>query len=353
MTAIIDDEKKYFMRNHETGNLYFLTEFGNDLWNIIDGKRTVKEIYEAMDGIYKDLRRDLVTESLIYYAEEGALEAVLEPVKKKRLFIASAFMVRLTLVWESNKFFQSIHRLVRPLLRKPLLWVAVSFVTVMGLLFAGRFVSIFTNKENFEIMGSTVVGFFFYYFAVLAPIIAVHEIAHGLTLFHYGGIPKEIGTGLYYFGPMFYIDVTDGWTLDRYHRIMVFAAGPLSTITIGSLIMAVQYLWQFPASISLILTMATFYCFYGLLIDLSPLLETDGYHILCDVVNIPDLRKKSFTYIKNAARRLIKQPIKDEDEKLTIKTKAILLTYAALAAIWAVYLVFRSLLIVIYMAEDT
>jgi hypothetical protein len=352
-TITIDGKNRYFMKNHETGSLYDLSEFGSDLWNLVDGKRTVKEITEAMEGMYKKLRPDLVKESLLYYAEEGNLEAVLEPIKEKRVNIISAFMVRVSLIRESKEFLQSIDRVFRPLFRKPLLWLSVVFVTVMGLLFAGNFMSIFTNKANFEIMGSTVVGFFFYYFLVFGPIIAVHEIAHGLTLVHYGGEPREMGTGLYFFGPMFYVDVTDGWTLNRYQRIMIFAAGPLSTIMIGSMMMVVQYLWQFPASISHTLTMATFYCFYGLLADLSPLLESDGYYIFCDAVNIPDLREKSFTYLKTSARRLIKKSVKKENEALTTKTKAILLIYPALAVVWAVYLVYRSLMIATYMAQDT
>jgi len=352
-TITIEGENRYFMKNHETGSLYDLSEFGSDLWNLIDGKRTVKEITEAMEGIYKNLRPDLVKESLLYYAEEGNLEAVLEPVKEKRVNIVSAFQVRVTLIRESKKFLQSIDRVFRSLFRKPLLWLSVAFVAVMGLIFAGNFMSIFTNKANFEIMGSTVVGFFFYYFLVLGPIIAVHEIAHGLTLVHYGGEPREMGTGLYFFGPMFYVDVTDGWTLNRFQRIMIFAAGSLSTIMIGSIIMVVQYLGRFPPSISHVLTMATFYCFYGLLVDLSPLLEADGYYILCDVVKIPDLREKSFNYLKKGARRILRKPVEKESEPLTNKTKAILLIYAALAIVWAVYLVFRSLMIASFMAEDT
>jgi len=352
-TVTIEGQNRFFMKNHETSSLYDLSEFGNDLWNLIDGKRTVKEINKELAGVYKDLRPDLVKESLLYYAEEGVLESALEPVKKKRVNIISAFMVRVSLIWDSTKFIQSVHRLVRPLLKKSLLWPIVVFSAIMGLIFAGSFVSIFTHKENFEIMGSSVVGFFFYYFIVLAPVIAIHEIAHGLAVVHYGGAPKEMGTGLYFFGPMFYIDVTDGWTLERYQRIMIYAAGPISEVLIGSIILVVQFIWPFPALVSHILTMAAFYCFWGLLIDLSPLLETDGYNILCDVLRIPDLREKSFNYIKTAPSRLVKKKVKKENETLSTKTKAILLIYVALAAVWAVYLVARSLMVVTYMSQDT
>jgi len=352
-TATIDKEEKYFLKNHETGALYDFSEFVYNIWNLIDGKRSVKKITEEMAGMYKNLRSDLIREALLYFAEQGVLEAVLEPVKMKRLEVVSAFMVRVSLIWESKGFIQSVHRAFRPLLRRPFLWASVVFVTVMGLFFAGTFVSIFIQKENFEIMGSTVVGFFFYYFIVLAPIIAVHEIAHGLALVHYGGEPREMGTGLYFFGPMFYIDVTDVWALSRFQRIMVFAAGSISTFLIGATIMIVQYVWQFSAPVSHILTMAVFYCFYGLIVDLSPLLEADGYHILSDIVKIPDLRDRSFTYLRNATRKLFKKTSERKREVVTNKTKTILVIYAILAAFWGVYLIFRSLIVVTYMSQDT
>jgi putative peptide zinc metalloprotease protein len=353
-TVVIEGENRYFMKNHETGTLYSLTEFGNDVWNLIDGKRTVKEINKTLANMYKDFRPDLLKDSLLYYAEEGALEAASQTaIRRKRLIVASAFMVRINLIWESSKFIASIHRLIRPFLKKSLLWLAIVFGAVFSLLFASNFVSIFTHKENFEIMGSTVIGFFFYYFIVLGPAIAIHEIAHGLALVHYGGAPREMGTGLYFFGPMFFIDVTDGWTLNRYQRIMVYAAGPLTEVLIGSAIMVAQYLWQFPALISHILTMAIFYCFYGLLIDLSPLLETDGYNMLCDALRIPELREKSFNYLKAVVTKPFKRTKEKKSDVLTTRIKTILLIYATIAAIWAVYLVYRSLIIVTYMGQDT
>lgn len=352
-TITIDGENRYFMKNHENGSLYDLSEFGNDLWNLIDGKRTIKQINKELAETYRNLKPSLVQESFLYYANEGLLEAVLEPEKKKRVNIISAFMVRVSLIWESTDFIRSIHGKVRPVLKKWLLWPTIIFSSVMVLLFAGNFISIFTHKENFEIMGSTVIGFFFYYFIVLAPVIAIHEIAHGLALVHYGGAPREMGTGLYFFGPMFYIDVTDGWTLNRYERIMVYAAGPISEVLIGSVILAVQCLWPIPAPMSHILTMTVFYCFWGLLIDVSPLLETDGYNIMCDVLKIPDLRERSFTYLKTAVLGLFKKNVKKEKKAPNSKIKAIFLIYMALASLWAVYLIFRSLTVVTYMSQDT
>jgi hypothetical protein len=352
-TVTIDGEKKYFLKNHETGDLYDLGEFDNEAWNLIDGKRTVKGITETLAKTYKDLREDSVRDFLISFAEDGLLEAIPESASKKRLEIVSAFMVRVKLIWDSNNFIDSIHRVVRPILRRSLLWPILILGAIMGMLFAGSFVSIFATKENFEIMGSTVVGFFFYYFIALAPVILLHELSHALALRHYGGAPREMGTGLYFFGPMFYVDTTDGWTLGRYERIMISAAGSITELTIASFIMVTLYLVQFPTFVSHVLTMVVFYIFYGMLINLSPLMQTDGYLILSDTLKMPDLRVKSFGYLQALLARLFGKPVDKEMKKLTKKTKTILLIYAILAALWGVYLVYRSLTIATYMAQDT
>ncbi len=352
-TNTIEGTNRYFLKKHETGELYELSELGNDIWNLIDGHRTIGEINRSIAESYEDFQPEMLKEALLFFAEEGALKAVSEPVKKKRFSIVSAFQIRVCLLWQSKHFISSIHRVLRPLLRRSLLWPILVFVTIMGILFAGSFVTIFSTKENFEIMGSTIVGFFFYYLIVLSPVIVIHELAHGLALVHYGGEPMEMGTGLYFFGPMFYIDVTDGWSVGRYQRIMIYAAGPISEILFGSVIMVVQYLWTFSPAVSHILTMAVFYCFYGLLVDISPLLEADGYYILCDALKIPDLREKSVEYLKAVGRRLLRRKVESEGEALTIKSKLIFVTYAVIVAVWVVYLVVRSLMVFTYMAQDT
>jgi len=181
-TVIIEGEKKYFLKNHETGDLFDFGEYGNELWSLVDGKRTVKEIVETLVSTYEDVSQDNVRESLISWADDGLLEAIPESAPKKRVEIVSALQVRLILICNSNHFIESIHRVVRPLLRRSLLWPILILGAIMGVLFAGSFVSIFGTKQNFEIMGSTIVGFFFYYFIALAPIIAIHEISHAVAL---------------------------------------------------------------------------------------------------------------------------------------------------------------------------
>ncbi len=348
-TTVVEGEPTYIMKNHVTGSYYSLGDLAFQVWNLIDGKRTLVEIAEEMKDVGKVLSVLAVKRSLLFFAEHGCLEAALELPKEKRVRVVSAFEIRIDLLKRSKKLLESIHRAVQPVLWRPLLWVSLAFIIVCGLVFAGRFATIFAEKSNFQILGSSVVGFFFYFSIVLIPVIMVHEIAHGLALVHYGGAPKEVGTGLFYFGPMFYINTTDAWMLPRRQRIMVFLAGPLSTLLIGSALVVVTFLVQLPAFLHQVLTMAAFFCFYMTLSNLAPPFETDGYYVLMDLVNNPYLRQEAYSYVKTL---LLRKPVTEELAGLTTKKKRILLVYFFISIGWIVYLAYQTLTILLYMAQD-
>ena len=232
-TTLVGGKASYLMKNHVTGIYYEPDDLTNLIWTLTDGKRTVKEIVEEVQKQKPKVKEDDVTGILLFFAEASLLVSSPEQLKKKRFKVVSAFEMDLTLINQSKNFLHSIYNNVRPILKRSLLWATVIFIVLGAALFAVRFVSIFGNKSNFQILGSTAVGFFFYYFVALAPVIAIHEISHGLALVHYGGEPGEMGAGIFYFGPMFYTETTDVWTLEKRHRIMVFLAGNISTLSIG------------------------------------------------------------------------------------------------------------------------
>lgn len=351
-TMVIDDKPAYIMKNHLTGAYYSLGDLAFQVWNLSDGKRTMVEIAEEMKDVGKVLAILTVKRSLTFFAEQDCLESVLELPKEKRMNVVSAFEIRIDIVKKSKELLTSIHRTIQPLLRRPFLWVSLAFIALCAFIFAGRFTTIFADKSNFQIYGSSVVGYFFYFSIVLLPVIIVHEIAHGIALIHYGGAPREIGTGLFYFSPMFYINTTDAWVLKRWQRIMVFLAGSLSTLLIGSGLVVVTFLWQFPAFVSQVLTMSAFFCFYMTLMNFAPPFETDGYYVLMDLVNNPYLRQEAYGYVKTLFLRLLGRPVKKESENFTAKKKRTLLAYSFLSIGYIIYLAYQSLIVLTYLTQD-
>jgi len=348
----VEGEQIFIMKNHVTGAYYDLSEIPVHIWNLVDGKRTIAEISEELERVWEDQDITVVRRVLLFYAEQDCLKSIFEPAKKKRISVVSAFEVRICVLERSKALIQSVHKGIRTFLRRPLLWASLAFIALCAVVFAPRFAAFLADKSNFEIAGSSVVGFFFYFFIILLPVIIIHEIAHGLALVHYGGTPEEMGTGFFYFGPMFYINTTDSWMLERWQRMMVSLAGPLSTLLIGSALIVTTSLGQFPSFFSHVLTMAGFFCFYSTLADFAPPFETDGYYVLRDLVNNQYLREESYGYVKTLFTRLLRRSVKEKSESFDSRKKAILLVYAFFSIGWIVYLAYQSLTILMYMTED-
>jgi len=348
-------ETSYIIRigqqKYGAAEFFQLDEASYKIWELIDGQRTVKEITQEAVKSGAVSSADYVTSSLLFFAESRALKSHDDPVVWKRIRMASSFMAQIALIRDSSRLIAAAHRVLRPVLRTSFYWASLVLVLVATVLYAPRFQATLNDARNFQILGSTVVGYLFYNFLILAPVIVIHELSHGLALYHYSGRSGEVGTGLFYFGPMFYVDTTGYWSLNRSQRMMIMWAGNLSTLLIGSILILVQFAYAFPSSTALFLNISAFWCFYGTLWNLAPPFETDGYYILSDLVNTPNLRPQALSYLKSIVLRVLgrhAEPI----EGLTAKKKRIFVGYAIFSVAVLGYIVFQSLRFTSYMATD-
>jgi putative peptide zinc metalloprotease protein len=351
-TTIAEGKTSYLMKNHATGTYYDLDELTNLIWDLTDGKRTVSQIVKEVQRQKPKVRGKTVLENLLFFADSNLLKVRFEEKQKKRFKVVSPFEIDFTLIRNSHNFIHSLHSRIHPIFKRWLLWATIVFIIAGAVLFAREFVSVYGQKANFEILGSSVVGFFFYYFVPLAPVIAIHEIAHTITLVHYGGQAGEMGTGLFYFSPMFYTDTTDAWGLRRGERMMVYLAGNISTLLIGTALVLVHLFVQIPGFASHIVLMVAFYCFSMSLMNFAPPFETDGYYILSDAVSMPNLRHDSYGYLGSVIRRVFRRPVKIEASGLNNRRKRVFLLYGLVSVAWIAYIIFQTSLFLAYMGQD-
>lgn len=122
----------------------------------------------------------------------------------------------------------------------------------------------------------------------------LHELGHGVACRKFGGRCHELGVMLLLFMPCLYCNVTDSWMIpSRWRRAAVAAAGMYVELILASICV---FLWWFSAP-GLFNTLCLNIMFVGsvttLLFNANPLMRYDGYYILSDLIEIPNLRQKA------------------------------------------------------------
>jgi len=164
----------------------------------------------------------------------------------------------------------------------------------------------------------------------------VHETAHGLICLRYGGNIRETGFVLAVFTPLAYVDASSSWAFRlRWHRIHTAAAGIYVELLISSVAMLV---WSRSDSALIrhvlqnVIIMASV---STLVFNLNPLMKFDGYYILSDLLQIPNLMTQSTQTVQDIARRLIF--CESSSAPTTIgRERIVLMTFGVLATIWRI-----------------
>lgn len=185
----------------------------------------------------------------------------------------------------------------------------------------------------------------------MALVKVLHELGHAYCCKAMGGECHQIGVLLMVFTPAMYCDVSDAWLFPkRWQRIMVSAAGMYVEVILA---IAAFVLWYFaqPGAMSEWLLNIVFVCGVStLLVNANPLLRYDGYYILADVLNLPNLSTRAsealWMPVRNwFYRRPRSQPY--EPKSVTLRIYAILaIIYRTLVfglILWFLYLACRAI----------
>ncbi len=122
----------------------------------------------------------------------------------------------------------------------------------------------------------------------------IHELGHGLACKHYGGECHEIGMAFMVFSPCLFCDVSDSWVLaNKWKRIFIACAGMMIEVFLSALAMLAWWHSQPGLLHHLCLNMFMVTTITTVIFNANPLLRYDGYYILSDLLEIPNLRTKA------------------------------------------------------------
>lgn len=141
--------------------------------------------------------------------------------------------------------------------------------------------------------------------AVLFPLVKlVHEIGHGLVCKRYGGEVHEMGVMMLAFYPVPYVDVSNAAAfVGKWQRALVGAAGMLSELAVAAIAFYAWVLLEPGLARALAYNVAVLASVTTLFFNANPLLRYDGYYILCDVAEIPNLGARAGKHLQYLAER--------------------------------------------------
>ncbi len=118
----------------------------------------------------------------------------------------------------------------------------------------------------------------------------VHESAHGVACRRFGGTVREAGLLLIVFIPLPYVDVSAAWRFaSRWQRIIVSAAGMMAELAVAA-VAAIIWSQSGPGLLSQNAVNVIFSAsVMTVLFNANPLMRFDGYYILTDLLELPNL----------------------------------------------------------------
>ena len=280
------DRDSYLLINNNTEKYLKINQYYQKIIEQIDGKKSIAEIVSDFN---KNNSKQITEQNAIFIIEKlnkiGLFSVTEFPQNKKKLpdYISLGF------IFFPKKWVGRIVPYLEFLFNKKTALLSVIFCFIF---LAYLFYKNFTSDETINFLQILPLYFMVAFIATIC-----HELGHATATYYYKAKHGGIGFGFYlFFMPIFFADVTDIWRLDKWKRIVVNTAGVYFEILFCGILAIFSYLIN-NHNLLIIVSILSIRTLYNLL----PYFRTDGYWILSDLTNQPNLLSSSF----NKAKKLV------------------------------------------------
>jgi putative peptide zinc metalloprotease protein len=223
--------------------------------------------------------------------------------------------------------------------------VVVILLTLLGLLLTARQWDSFSNHlvNSFEL--SYIIG----YLLAIAVAKSLHELGHALTATRHGVRVAHMGVAFLVLWPILYTDTGESWRLkNRHQRLAIASAGIITELALaGMATLAWNLVNEGPLKEALFF-LATTSWVISLSINVSPFMRFDGYFILSDILDLPNLHERSFALAKTWLRNLLWGWQDDWPEEFSPRMRRWLILFAFATWIYRLILFIGIALLVYY-----
>ncbi|MGI8488270.1 HlyD family efflux transporter periplasmic adaptor subunit [Pectobacterium sp. S5] len=268
-------------------------------WSMGNAAQIVDEVNQTSaltldDSDVQYFNRFLQANSLTRVSGDEALAQFSRQVEQSRVSIwrkllKNYLFFRIPL-WHPDRFLGATLPWVEPFFSRTFLKLTL-LVAVLGLFLAGRQWETFkhTFLHFFTLEGAALAGLTLCFTKIL------HEFGHAYTCKRFGARVATMGVAFLVMMPVLYTDTSGSWKLTRRRqRMAIGAAGMMTELVLAAW---ATLAWSFlPDGMlrSAAFMLATTTWIMTLAINLSPLMRFDGYFLLSDGLQMPNLQNRGF-----------------------------------------------------------
>ncbi len=301
-----DCETVVTLKDPEQATYFRLSKQGWFVWQKLNGDFNLRDLTLEYFSQFKIFSPQTIAETLANLADAGFIVSgkLRDDVLARSLHLSKwlSLAQKLRRVFEWRVAINNIDPLIHKLY-SGLFWrfytkrgqIAAGAFAISGLMIFAMATPTISSNAFFQSNFYTVIAMLLFAGAITT---VIHELGHALTVKAFGREIPQAGIGWYWLGPIAFVDTSDMWLSGRWPRIAVSLAGPYSGILLATLGAFMAYLLK-NSSIGAASWIFTAAIYISTLVNLNPMMEYDGYYVLMDLLEQPNLRKNSFHYLFN------------------------------------------------------
>jgi CRP-like cAMP-binding protein len=330
------------LKDPRRGRYFWLSAEAMFLWERLDGRRTIRDLTVELFAEHDVLAPDMVMDILHKLAANEFIELAHVDQRELAAHVAARPLSRRlapTFDWSMtigrcDRFFTLLYDAG---LRHAYTRVGAFVTAAIALVGFGGFLAIAPSIAGSLLHG----GMFARAGAALIPLIALavvlHELGHGLAAKAAGAQVDRVGIGWYWFRPVVSVDTSDAWLAPRARRMLVDAGGLLVNLLIAGIAGIVAFLSPRASSVAVLFWIYALWSYVAVLRNLNPLLEYDGYYLLIDWLDKPNLRARSLAWIGSAMPHALRDPAALRRHRFELLYGMGALLYIGVLTLWLMF----------------
>jgi multidrug resistance efflux pump len=325
----------FVIKDPATGRFFRLKEPEYFLAQQLDGVTSLADIRQRVEARFgAALPQETLAQFLETLQRLGLLEAERAAGGHTPRGRVQGTLLALRLkVFDPDRLFTRLVRTVQFCFTPSFLSVSAGLILLAGLI-------AFTNWGELgrDLLRLSRVQVLLWAWLTLLPITMAHECAHGVTCKRFGGAVHEVGFLLLYLQPAFYCNVSDAWLFPaRGHRLWVTFAGAYCEICLWAVATLTWRLTEPETAVHAAAAVVMATAALRSLFNLNPLIKLDGYYLLSDYLDIPNLRQRAFRHLRTILQRL-QGVARQERPAGSQRERRIYVVYGLLAGTYSVLL---------------